>query len=89
MERDVDEMQRLIDAFLDFARDGAPHGEPETLPTRGFVEGVVEDCGGRAATRRCVDGDTEEAGDFPSRCAQRALAEPDRQRGPLRHPRRD
>ncbi|KEO52039.1 ATP-binding protein [Thioclava pacifica] len=43
MERDVDEMGRLVDAFLDFAREGATQGDPETLEICGFVRGVVED----------------------------------------------
>ncbi|KFE35444.1 ATP-binding protein [Thioclava atlantica] len=43
MERDVEEMGRLVDAFLDFAREGATRGEPETREICGFVREVVED----------------------------------------------
>ncbi len=43
MERDVEEMNRLVDAFLDFAREGATQGDPETLPIRDFVQEVIAD----------------------------------------------
>ena len=43
MERDVTEMGKLVDAFLDFARDGAISGEPERLDPCVFVAGVVAD----------------------------------------------
>ncbi|MFP1643446.1 ATP-binding protein [Pontitalea aquivivens] len=43
MERDVAEMGRLIDAFLDFARDEATAGEPERIDPCAFVAHVVED----------------------------------------------
>lgn len=52
MERDVDDMQRLIDAFLDFARGDADASPPEVLDPRAFVAGIVEDCrrAGQAVT---------------------------------------
>ncbi|MFD3191018.1 ATP-binding protein [Sedimentitalea sp. HM32M-2] len=40
--RDVDEMQRLLDAFLDFSR-GAAEGEPEEVDPRDLVARIVED----------------------------------------------
>ncbi|MCL7466668.1 ATP-binding protein [Phaeovulum sp. NW3] len=43
MERDVAEMGRLVDAFLDFARDEATAGEPERIDPCAFVAHVVED----------------------------------------------
>lgn len=43
MERDVDEMNKLVDAFLDFAREGALAGDPETLDPCAFVADVVAD----------------------------------------------
>ena len=43
MERDVTEMGKLVDAFLDFARDGAISGDPERLDPCVFVAGVVAD----------------------------------------------
>ncbi|WP_197919396.1 ATP-binding protein [Thiosulfatihalobacter marinus] len=41
--RDVEEMQRMLDAFLSFAR-GAHEGEPETVRPKDLVERVVADC---------------------------------------------
>ena len=40
--RDVDEMQRLVDAFLDFTK-GASEGEPEKVDIKAMVTHVVED----------------------------------------------
>lgn len=42
MERDVAEMGRLVDAFLDFARADAAAGEPEALDPCAFVADVIE-----------------------------------------------
>ena len=52
MERDVDEMNKLVDAFLDFAREGALAGDPETLDPCAFVADVVADAqrAGQAVT---------------------------------------
>ncbi|MPL88414.1 Adaptive-response sensory-kinase SasA [bioreactor metagenome] len=43
MERDVAEMGKLVDAFLDFAREGATAGEPERIDPCRLVARVVED----------------------------------------------
>ncbi len=43
MERDVTEMGKLVDAFLDFAREGATAGEPERIDPCRLVARVVED----------------------------------------------
>ena len=40
--RDVEDMQRLLDGFLDFARD-AQEGEAEPVAAVGFVAQIVED----------------------------------------------
>jgi len=42
MLRDVDDMQRLLDGFLDFAR-GAQEGEPEPVDPMALVGQIVED----------------------------------------------
>ncbi len=42
LERDVEEMQRMLDAFLSFAR-GAQEGEPEPVNPGDLVTRVVED----------------------------------------------
>ncbi|MEZ5685110.1 MAG: ATP-binding protein [Paracoccaceae bacterium] len=43
MERDVTEMGKLVDAFLDFARDGAISGGPERRDPCAFAAEVVAD----------------------------------------------
>lgn len=50
LERDVEEMQRLIDAFLDFARGDAETGDSEKTDPFGLVRAIVEDAqrGGQA-----------------------------------------
>ncbi len=44
LERDIDDMQKLIDAFLDFARGNADSAQPEETDIPDFVKRVVEDC---------------------------------------------
>lgn len=44
LERDIDDMQRLIDAFLDFARGNADSAQPEPTDIPDFVQQVIEDC---------------------------------------------
>ncbi len=43
MLRDVRDMERLLDAFLDFAR-GAAEGEPEPVDPAALMRRIVEDC---------------------------------------------
>ncbi len=43
LERDVAEMGKLVDAFLEFARDDAADDVPETLPPCAFVAQIVGD----------------------------------------------
>jgi len=42
LEKDVDDMQEMLDAFLNFVR-GAGEGEPEDVDPRQFVEDVVQE----------------------------------------------
>ncbi|OSQ48569.1 ATP-binding protein [Marivita geojedonensis] len=44
LERDIDDMQKLIDAFLDFARGNADSSKPEPTEIPDFVQMVVDDC---------------------------------------------
>jgi two-component system osmolarity sensor histidine kinase EnvZ len=44
LERDIDDMQKLIDAFLDFARGNADSAQPEPTAIPEFVHTVVDDC---------------------------------------------
>lgn len=43
LERDVEDMQRLLDEFLSFAR-GASEGDPEEVDPHAMVARIVEDC---------------------------------------------
>ncbi|WP_089270596.1 ATP-binding protein [Puniceibacterium sediminis] len=43
MERDVEDMQRLLDAFLDFARGNAEAGAPEQVDVQEMVAQIVHD----------------------------------------------
>ncbi|WP_425070190.1 ATP-binding protein [Sagittula sp. S175] len=43
LERDVEEMQRLIDAFLDFARGDAETASAEPTDVMALITGIVED----------------------------------------------
>ena len=56
--QDVDEMQRLLDAFLDFSR-GAGEGEPEQVDPKSLVAKVVDDArrAGRDVTRGEMQGE--------------------------------
>lgn len=55
LERDIDEMQKLIDAFLDFARGNADSGQPEPTEIPDFVQTVVDDCARGGTPVRLVE----------------------------------
>lgn len=57
MMRDVDEMQRMIDEFLSFAR-GASEGEPEVIDPVALIHDIIEDCrrAGKPVTLVSVEG---------------------------------
>jgi two-component system osmolarity sensor histidine kinase EnvZ len=57
LEQDVDDMQRMLDAFLNFVK-GASEGEPEDVDPRQLVATVVEEAGraGRNVTLHAQDG---------------------------------
>ena len=58
LEKDVEDMRRLLDEFLSFAR-GAHEGEPEKVDPVALVREIVEDSarGGRDVTFGPVEGD--------------------------------
>ncbi|MEP2533486.1 ATP-binding protein [Shimia sp.] len=58
LERDVEDMQKMLDAFLSFAR-GSHEGEPETVNPRELVERIVDDFArsGADVVMHKVDGD--------------------------------
>ncbi len=55
LERDIDDMQRLIDAFLDFARGNADSAQPEPTEIPEFIRVIVEDCARSGAPVTLVD----------------------------------
>ena len=58
LEQDVTDMQRMLDAFLNFAK-GASEGEPAPVDPVALVRGVVEDAqrSGHPVTLRPTEGD--------------------------------
>ena len=60
LERDVEDMQRLLDEFLSFAR-GASEGEPEDVDPVAMIEAIVEDSarGGRDVAIGQISGSGE------------------------------
>ncbi|WP_417725033.1 ATP-binding protein [Salipiger sp.] len=73
LERDVEDMQRLIDAFLDFARGNSQDGQAEPTDPVALVEAVVADAqrGGKPVTVAELDG--EGAVTLRPRALRRAL----------------
>jgi two-component system, OmpR family, osmolarity sensor histidine kinase EnvZ len=73
LERDVEDMQRLIDAFLDFARGDTQGGEAEPTDPIELVEGIVADA--RRAGKDVTVASTEGSGEVTLRPAamRRAL----------------
>ncbi|WCR12085.1 two-component sensor histidine kinase [Paracoccus stylophorae] len=43
MEADIAEMNRMVDGFLDYARDDAADSPPQSVPVMGFLQGIVAD----------------------------------------------
>ncbi len=64
MLRDVEDMQRLLDAFMDFAR-GVAEAEPEPVDPMALVAEVIEDA--QRAELPVVQGSMEGAGEVPLR----------------------
>lgn len=75
MERDLDDMAALLDAFLEFARDDAQEGPAERLPALPFVARVVADAerAGLPATLVESDGDPEALAAFRPEALRRAV----------------
>ncbi|MRX50884.1 HAMP domain-containing protein [Paracoccus sp. S-4012] len=75
MERDVDDMNALVDAFLDFARSDAQEGEPQRLAPLPFIATLVEDGrrAGQPVTLAALEGDPEELAAFRPEALRRAV----------------
>lgn len=75
MEADIAEMNRMVDAFLDYARDEAQDSPPEPTPVADFVDGIVTDAqrAGQQVTLRGLDGDPAGQATFRPDMLRRAL----------------
>jgi two-component system osmolarity sensor histidine kinase EnvZ len=65
LERDVDDMQQMVDSFLDFARDNAAAGPAEPIDPVSLVHAIVEDA--RRQGRSVELAETEGAGEVALR----------------------
>lgn len=75
MEADIAEMNRMVDGFLDYARDEAQDRPPETLAAGAFLETVVADAqrAGQAVQMTGFGGDPEGLATFRPDMLRRAL----------------
>ncbi|WP_299671507.1 ATP-binding protein [uncultured Roseobacter sp.] len=74
LEQDVDDMQGMLDAFLNFVK-GAGEGDPEPIEPHSFVAGIVEDArrAGRDVTLMPPEGDGEGTVQLNGLAMRRAL----------------
>lgn len=75
MERDLDDMAALLDAFLDFTREEAQERPAERLPALPFVAGIVADArrAGQAVSLVEAEGDPEATAVFRPDALRRAV----------------
>ncbi|GHG19773.1 ATP-binding protein [Paracoccus aerius] len=75
MEADIAEMNRMVDAFLDYARDDAQESPPQPVRVADFVDGVVADAqrAGQQVSLRSLDGDVAGRATFRADMLRRAL----------------
>lgn len=75
MDADIAEMSRMVDAFLDYARDEAQESPAQPTPVADFVDAVVADAqrAGQRVTLRALDGDAAGRATFRPDMLRRAL----------------
>ncbi|SNR60076.1 HAMP domain-containing protein [Paracoccus sediminis] len=75
MEADIAEMNRMVDAFLDYSRDEAQDSAPETTAVADFVDSVIADAqrAGQRVILRGLDGDRGGRATFRRDMLRRAL----------------
>ena len=75
LETDVAAMTRMVDAFLDHARDAAQDAPPEEVPALDFVRGIVADArrGGQRVTLHATAGDEKGRATFRRDSLRRAV----------------
>jgi two-component system osmolarity sensor histidine kinase EnvZ len=75
LEADIAEMNRMVDAFLDYARDEAQDSPPETVAALDFLRGVVADAqrAGQNVSVLSLEGDDAGEATFRPDMLRRAL----------------
>ncbi|MFC0200523.1 ATP-binding protein [Paracoccus rhizosphaerae] len=75
LEADIAEMNRMVDGFLDYARDDAQDSQPEPTAAAAFVEAVVADAqrAGQRADLVLFEGDRDGLATFRPDMLRRAL----------------
>ena len=75
LESDVAALGRMVDAFLDHARDAAQDAPPEAVPALSFVRGIVADAqrGGQAVKLGNLQGDLAGRATFRQDSLRRAV----------------
>ena len=75
MEADIAEMNRMVDGFLDYARDDAQDSAPQPIAAAGFLEGLVADAqrAGQQASLVQFEGDRDGLATFRPDMLRRAL----------------
>lgn len=75
MEADIAEMNRMVDAFLDYARDEAQDSPPEPVPALDFMRTIVADAqrAGQAVSILRLEGDQDGLAVFRPDLLRRAL----------------
>jgi two-component system, OmpR family, osmolarity sensor histidine kinase EnvZ len=91
MEADIAEMSRMVDGFLDYARDEAQDRPPRAGRSGGISGNYRRRCAARRPARHAgaVRGRSRRAGHLPPRHAAPRAGEPDRQCRALWQPGRD
>ncbi|VDS09232.1 Osmolarity sensor protein EnvZ [Paracoccus haematequi] len=75
MEADIAEMNRMVDAFLDYARDEAQDSPPQPTSVADFLDGIVSDAqrAGQRVALRSLEGDAGGRATFRPDMLRRAL----------------
>ncbi|MGN7869110.1 ATP-binding protein [Paracoccus sp. 22332] len=75
MEADIAEMNRMVDAFLDYARDEAQDSPPQPTSVADFLDGIVADAqrAGQRVALRSLEGDAGGRATFRPDMLRRAL----------------
>ncbi|MBU2958984.1 ATP-binding protein [Paracoccus sp. 1_MG-2023] len=75
MEADIAEMNRMVDGFLDYARDDAQERPPQPMVVSDFLEAIVADAqrAGQAVVLRGFDGDAQGLATFRADMLRRSI----------------